>query len=253
MQKRYRTALLAACLMSASSWSNALEISREASVNKVVVRKHDTLWEIAESHLNDPRQWPKIWKLNRTSINNPNLIYPDQIIFLPRSFTAKPTQASAKPFPAIYAHVVSVLDGTSISGQQTILVIDKGAQDGVETGMVMTLYRRDNATSQAKHNATSGPGYGRLVVFRTYQKQSYASTLPANLAVGLMDGARTSVDQATAASTARAAANKVSPGAMTPRQTPALKHHFKRRGRDARACLRLKSNREIAACAEKYR
>jgi len=250
MQKRYRATLLAACLMSASVWSHALEIPKEATLNKVVVRKHDTLWAIAGTHLRDPQKWPKIWKLNQNSINNPNLIYPDQIIFLPQSVAA-PAQASAKPLSVIHAHVVSVLDGTSTSGPQTILVIDKGTQDGVKTGLVMTLYRKGNAAAIDGNAETSRSSYGRLVVFRTEAKQSYASTLPANLAVGLMDGARISVGQRPVPGVAKVATSQASPSVMAPHQL--ARHHFERRGSDARACLRLKSDRNIAACAEKYR
>jgi LysM repeat protein len=253
MPKRLQAALLAACMMSATTWSNAMEIPKGTTVTKVVVKQYDTLWGIAESHFKDPWKWRQIWKLNMGSIKNPDLIYPDQIILLPKPFTAGTAQASAKPIPVIHAHVISVLEGTSVSGPQTILVIDKGKQDGVEIGLLMTLYHKDNVTGTTKQATTSGPGYGQLVVFRTYDKQSYASTLPANLVVGLMDGARTSVDQATVSGEANVAANKVSPSVMAPRRHRAAKHHFKRRGRDARSCLRLKSNREIAACAERYR
>ncbi len=46
------------------------------------VVKGDTLWHISGSYLQDPRQWPRIWK-NNPAIDNPNLIYPRQLIALP--------------------------------------------------------------------------------------------------------------------------------------------------------------------------
>lgn len=243
--RRNLTALLAASMMAASMWAGALEISGQTPVDKVVVRKSDTLWAIAGSHLKDPRKWRQIWKLNQEAIKNPDLIYPDQIILLPRPFTAITSKEVSGPLPVINAHVISVLKGTSASGLQTVLVIDKGTQDGVKTGLVMTLYHENNSASTAKHLATPGPGFGQLVVFRTYDKQSYASTLPSNLVVRLMDNARTTVIQNTA--------SNVTPDTVTPRQPVTVKQHIKRQGRDARACLRRGSNREIAACAEKYR
>ncbi|TSC90441.1 MAG: peptidoglycan-binding LysM [Microgenomates group bacterium Gr01-1014_5] len=44
----------------------------------------DALWSIAVRAYGDGYQWPKIWEANRASILNPNLIYPDQNLTLPR-------------------------------------------------------------------------------------------------------------------------------------------------------------------------
>jgi len=58
--------------------ANALEINNE---KPYIVKKGDTLWDISEHFLKDPWEWTKIWKLN-PEIENPNLIYPDDIIKL---------------------------------------------------------------------------------------------------------------------------------------------------------------------------
>lgn len=52
----------------------------EGNIHSVV--EGDTLWEIAETYLEDPYQWPKLWWYNGQVIN-PDLIYPGGKIRIP--------------------------------------------------------------------------------------------------------------------------------------------------------------------------
>jgi len=59
---------------------------RPYPTNHVVI-KGESLWWIAEYKqiYNDPFQWPLIYKANRSQINDPDLIFPDQDFAIPRS------------------------------------------------------------------------------------------------------------------------------------------------------------------------
>jgi len=47
------------------------------------VIRGDTLWGIARAHLGDGRRYREIFELNRDQIQNPNLIFPGQVLRLP--------------------------------------------------------------------------------------------------------------------------------------------------------------------------
>ncbi len=46
------------------------------------VKKGDTLWDLAQQYLGDPFKWPEIYRRNQSTIQDPNLIYPDQVIII---------------------------------------------------------------------------------------------------------------------------------------------------------------------------
>jgi nucleoid-associated protein YgaU len=50
----------------------------------VTVQRGDNLWLIAELTLGDASAWSRIYRANRSKIRNPRLIYPGQVLVVPR-------------------------------------------------------------------------------------------------------------------------------------------------------------------------
>lgn len=48
-----------------------------------IVKKGDTLWGIADQFYNDSTKWDKIFEANRNKIDNPDLIFPGQVLKIP--------------------------------------------------------------------------------------------------------------------------------------------------------------------------
>jgi len=68
-----------------------------------VVKKGDTLWDIAEEYFADPYKWIKIWEQN-LYVSNPDLIYPGNEIWLrmkPVADKPKPKRQTVKLEPRI--------------------------------------------------------------------------------------------------------------------------------------------------------
>jgi LysM repeat protein len=46
------------------------------------VKPGDTLWDLAQLYLGDPFKWPEIYRRNTATVQDPNLIYPDQVLII---------------------------------------------------------------------------------------------------------------------------------------------------------------------------
>ena len=74
-----RTVLVAA-LLTVATYATAVEL-RSGHPDTYVVKRGDTLWDIAGRFLRKPWLWPEIWQAN-PQIRNPHLIYPGDVISL---------------------------------------------------------------------------------------------------------------------------------------------------------------------------
>ncbi|MDX8405581.1 MAG: LysM peptidoglycan-binding domain-containing protein [Mariprofundus sp.] len=71
-----------------------------------IVKKGDTLWDIADYFFNKPMQWLKIWEKN-LYITNPDLIYPGNKIW----FDPQRGLTTTRPGPQVIIRPVQRLDG----------------------------------------------------------------------------------------------------------------------------------------------
>ena len=109
----------------------------------------------------------------------------------PRQFITYAPHAPAQP---TMGTIVSVYgDAVSIAGQNQVVVIDKGTADGVDTGTVLAILKtgeRMTDRTQSGQTATirlPDERNGLMMVFRAFNKLSYALILEINDAVQVGD------------------------------------------------------------------
>lgn len=80
-----------------------------------VVRKGDTLWDLARAYLNDPFRWPMIYEANRSVIENPHWIYPQEHLVITIPGVAEPDTLLGQPVaePVVVASIEPVLPNRS--------------------------------------------------------------------------------------------------------------------------------------------
>ncbi|KAF3981329.1 MAG: LysM peptidoglycan-binding domain-containing protein [Methylococcales symbiont of Hymedesmia sp. n. MRB-2018] len=103
------------------------------------------------------------------------------------------------PEKQIMGSIISVLNGVSQIGQYNIVVIDKGLADGLHTGHVLDIYQRGEivddiyAVIDEKGRGVKLPDElaGVLMIFRPFDRVSYALVAEATRAIHLLDVVQT--------------------------------------------------------------
>lgn len=98
----------------------------------------------------------------------------------------------------IQGNIISVLDGVSQIGRYNVVVIDKGLIDGIKEGDVLNIYQKgriiaDSFKSKDETVMVRLPNElaGSVMIFRTFQRVSYALVMEANQAIHLLDKVQT--------------------------------------------------------------
>ncbi|MDD5581239.1 MAG: LysM peptidoglycan-binding domain-containing protein [Methylobacter sp.] len=101
------------------------------------------------------------------------------------------------PEHSIKGSIISVLDGVSQIGQYNVVVIDRGTKDGLLPGHELDIYKRGNMISDSysavKNDAVKLPDEiaGTLMVFRPFERISYALIMKAGQAIHVLDKVQT--------------------------------------------------------------
>ena len=96
------------------------------------------------------------------------------------------------PKTQIIGKIISVVDGVSRIGQYQIVVINRGSENGVEKGHVLAVYQRgEMMEDQVKKGADDlllpDEEAGFLLLFRVFDKVSYALVMKATRAIKVSD------------------------------------------------------------------
>lgn len=100
------------------------------------------------------------------------------------------------PDTKIAGHIIAVVEGVSQIGQYDVVVIDRGTKDGLEIGHVLDIFKSGR---EVRDVVSENPGEtvflpeekaGRLMIFRPFERVSYALVVGANYALHINDAVR---------------------------------------------------------------
>ncbi|MCB1624219.1 MAG: peptidoglycan-binding protein, partial [Pseudomonadales bacterium] len=114
--------------------------------------------------------------------------------------------APRSPSRPVKGQIISVVDGVELIGQYQIVVINRGARDGIETGNVLAVDQagevvRDNFGKRSFFGIKTGSAFapkvklpnersGTMLVFRVYDRMSFGLIVSAENAIRVADHIR---------------------------------------------------------------
>ena len=98
------------------------------------------------------------------------------------------------PSTPITAKIISIYGGVQQGGQHAVITLNRGKRDGVEEGHVFGLYQKGEVIKTkgwfTPNVVLPDMRYGLIMVFRVFNKVSYALVMETSLPVQLSDAAR---------------------------------------------------------------
>jgi LysM repeat protein len=134
---------------------------------------------------------------NREAVRGDRLI--SEEVNIPLNFFPK------APDSQIDGQIISVVDGVSLIARYRVVVVNRGASDGLDPGDVLTVFQAGEVvkdpfgagTFVSKGNLTGGKNVklpdekaGTVMVFKVYNRISYALVMSANSEIKVLDALR---------------------------------------------------------------
>jgi LysM repeat protein len=100
------------------------------------------------------------------------------------------------PEQMITGHIIGVLDGVTQIGQFSVVTIDRGRSEGLEPGHVLAIYQtgpkiRDIVSKHPSDVTLPNEKAGMLMVFRSFDRVSYALVVHATMPMHTLDSVQT--------------------------------------------------------------